>query len=253
MTHSAETYSPHEPAPRRFLIIGLPRSGTTYLMTLLDTHRAIACTGEQFNPHAIVGIGCQDRDPDRLLARDRAPIHFMERAFAQAAGDGVTRVGFKYMLGHNVRILRRLAHHPEIDLIYVWRENRLAQVASLIKAARSKRWAQTRADAHVRERIRIGPREICHRWHEYATIDTLFAHWLQSLPNRRITFEYRALFAPGFAERITGFLGVDPDPGMHSPLVKQNDNDVLARFETPGPIRRYFTEIGFAHWLGPEL
>jgi len=253
LTHSAEPHSPQDPAPRRFLIIGLPRSGTTYLMTLLNAHRAIACSGEQFNPYAIVGVVGQDRDAGRLLARDRAPLVYMERFFEAAAADGATRVGFKYMLGHNVRILRRLADHPEIDLIYVWRENRLAQVASLIKAARSKRWAQTRDDAHVRARIRAGPREICHRWHEYATTDMLFGHWLRSLPHRRITLEYRDLFAEDFAARITGFLGVGPDPGMKSPLVKQNPNDVLARFENPEPIRRYFTEIGFARWLEPEL
>ena len=87
------------------------------------------------------------------------------------------------------------------------------------------------------ERIKAGPRQICHRWHEYATTDMLFAQWLEALPNRRITLEYRELFAPGFADRITGFLGVEPDPGMKSPLVKQNPNDVLARFENPAPIR----------------
>ncbi|MDZ7711051.1 MAG: sulfotransferase [Roseovarius sp.] len=238
---------------RRFLIIGLPRSGTTYLMTLLDAHRDIACSGEQFNPYAIVGVGERDARPGALLARDRAPLLFMERYFEAAAGTGVSRVGFKYMLGHNVRILRRLADHPETDLIYVWRENRLAQIASLIKAAQSKRWAQTRADDHVTERIKAGPHQICHRWHEFATTDMLFAHWLEGLPNRRITLEYRELFAPGFTDRITGFLGVDNDPGMKSPLVKQNPNDVLARFENPAPIRRYFTELGFGHWLEPEL
>ncbi|MGX0901644.1 LPS sulfotransferase NodH [Roseovarius sp. MBR-79] len=34
---------------RRFLIIGLPRSGTTYLMMLLNAHPAIHRSGEQFN------------------------------------------------------------------------------------------------------------------------------------------------------------------------------------------------------------
>lgn len=222
-------------------------------MTLLNSHPAIHCSGEQFNPYAIVGVEAEDRRSAALLARDRAPLLFMERFFEAAAGTGVSRVGFKYMLGHNVRILRRLADHPETDLIHVWRENRLAQAASLIKAERSKRWAQTRADDHVTERIKAGPQHICQRWHEYATTDMLFAQWLEGLPNRRITLEYRALFAPGFADRITGFLGVENDPKMKSPLVKQNPNEVLARFENPAPIARYFREIGFGHWLDPEI
>jgi LPS sulfotransferase NodH len=247
------TDHPGRDAPRRFLIIGLPRSGTTYLMTLLNAHPAIHCSGEQFNPYGIVGVRDRDDDPRHLLDRDRSPLIHMERFFAQAAGPGILRVGFKYMLGQNVRILKRLADHPEIDLIHVWRENRLAQVSSLIKAETSLRWAQTRPDAHIHERIDVGPRRICQRWHEIASMDALFAHWLESLPNRRLRIEYRELFAPGFAERITGFLGVGPDPQMKSPLVKQNPNDILARFRHPEPIARYFREIGFGHWLEPEI
>jgi LPS sulfotransferase NodH len=247
-SHTAETGT-----PRRFLIVGLPRSGTTYLMTLLNAHRDILCSGEQFNPYAIVGVNSHDRAAAHLLMRDRSPLVFMERFFETAAQGGAARVGFKYMLGHNVRILKRLSDHADIDLIHVWRENRLAQAASLIKALRSKRWAQTRADGHVRARIRAGPRDICQHWHEAATLDTLFAHWLESLPNRRLTLEYREMFAPGFADRITGFLGVETDPAMKSPLVKQNPNAVLDRFESPEPIRRYFSEIGRGQWLEPEL
>ena len=242
-----------ENAPRRFLIIGLPRSGTTYLMTLLNSHRAIRCSGEQFNPYAIVGVGARDEDPGHLLERDRAPLFFMERFFQAAAGPGIERVGFKYMLGHNIRILRRLADYPDIDLLHVWRENRLAQVSSLVKAAQSQRWAQTRPDAHVTRKIDLGPRRICQRWHELATTDTLFAHWLESQPQRHLRLEYREIFAPGFTDRISGFLGVDPDPAMKSPLVKQNPNDILARFEKPDPVARYFREIGYGHWLEPEL
>jgi LPS sulfotransferase NodH len=245
--------APPGPAPRRFLIIGLPRSGTTYLMTLLNAHPAIHCSGEQFNPYAIVDVRDRDDAPEHLLERDRSPLVFMQRFFETAAPPGVERVGFKYMLGHNVRILKRLSDHPEIDLIHVWRDNRLAQVSSLIKAERSLIWAQSRPDAHIHEKINVGPRRICQRWHEMASMDTLFAHWLKSLPNRRLTLEYRQLFAPDFIERITGFLGTTPDPGMKSPLVKQSPDDILARFKYPDPIARYFREIGFGHWLDPEI
>jgi len=238
---------------RRFLIIGLPRSGTTYLMTLLGAHRAITCSGEQFNPHAIVGVDEKTTAPRAIHDRDRAPLYFMRRFFEQAEATGAARVGFKFMLGHNIRVLRALSEMPDLTLIHVWRENRLAQVSSLIKAAQTRRWAQNRPDAHVDRKIQATPRQISHRWHEYATMDFLFGQWLEAQPHRRITLEYRALFAPGFPERICDFLDVEHDPGMRSPLVKQSANDILARFEDPVPIARYFENLGLAHWLDPEL
>ena len=238
---------------RRFLIMGLPRSGTTYLMTLLNSHRGVYCSGEQFNPYAIVGIGEKESGYPEVLARDRAPLDFMQQFFERAETRNVVRAGFKYMIGHNTRILQELAEYPDIDLIYIWRENRLAQISSLIKAARSSRWAQTKPDAHIHEKITVDPRRINQRWHEFATFDHLFSSWFDTLPQRRITLEYRALFAPGFAQKICNFLDLPTDPKMKSPLVKQNPNAILERFENPGAIQHYFRQLGYARWLEPEL
>jgi LPS sulfotransferase NodH len=244
---------PDGPPGRRFLILGLPRSGTTYLMTLLNAHRAISCSGEQFNPHAIVGVGEKNIDAEAVLGRDVAPLWFMERFFEQAGATGAARVGFKFMIGHNIRVLSKLADYPDIALIHVWRENKLAQVSSLIKAAQSRKWAQSTRDEHLDSKIDATPRQISHRWHEYATFDYLFQPWFDSLPNRRITLEYRELFQPGFEARICDFLGLPGDPEMKSPLVKQSANAILDRFEDPEPIARYFRRIGRADWLEPEL
>lgn len=238
---------------RRFLIIGLPRSGSTYLMTLLNAHRDILCSGEQFNPFAIVGVNEQQETLEAVFARDTAPLWFMNDFFEKGEATGAARVGFKYMIGHNIRILRQLEEMPELTLIHVWRENKLAQVSSLIKAAQSQRWAQDRPDEHLEAKIDAGPRQISHRWHEYASFDFLFQNWFHTLPHHRITLEYRELFRPGFNARICDFLGLQHDRRMKSPLVKQSANDILDRFTDPALIESYFRRIGRAHWLEPEL
>lgn len=239
--------------PRRFLIIGLPRSGSTYLMTLLNAHRDILCSGEQFNPHAIVGVDDRNEDREAVFARDTAPLWFMKEFFEKAEATGAQRVGFKYMIGHNIRILSMLEEMPELTLIHVWRANKLAQVSSLIKAAESRRWAQAEADSHLARKIDATPRQISHRWHEYATFDFLFRQWFERQTHHRITLEYREMFRPGFNERICDFLGLKHDRRMKSPLVKQGANDILDRFEQPGPIETYFRRIGYGYWLEPEL
>lgn len=237
----------------RFLILGLPRSGSTYLMTLLNAHGEVFCSGEQYNPYAVVGIAERDDNHETVLGRDKAPLDFMESFFENAAEKGVAWAGFKYMIGHNVEVLNALAEDPDLAFIYVWRENRLAQASSLIKAVQSQNWAQTEADDHVARKVHATPRQISQRWHEYATYDALFGQWLAGRPNRKITLEYRELFAPGFEERICGFLGLRADPRMKSPLVKQSPNKILDRFAKPGPIQYYFRQIGYGRWLDEEL
>lgn len=238
----------------RFVILGLPRSGTTYLMTLLNAHPRIHCSGEQFNPYAIVGIHDRVETLDQIVARDRAPLAFMNRFFARhdATGD-YDRVGFKFMIGHNARLLRALATRPHLRLIYVHRENRLAQASSLVKALESQIWAQSHPDDHVSRKIEAGPRRISQIWHEYETYDTLFAPWFKALPHRKTVVEYRQMFKPDFNRRICRFLGVPEDPKMQSPLVKQSSNTVLDRFENPEKIEKYFTQLGLERWLEDEI
>lgn len=238
----------------RFVVMGLPRSGTTYLMTLLNGHRDISCTGEQFNPKAVVGVaGDRDDSAEAVIPRDADPVAHMHAVFDTAEAGGVAQGGFKFMLGHNIDVLQALSAEPDLRIFYVWRENRLAQVASLIKAAQSKRWAQTKVDDHVAKTVDARPRQISQRWHEFATLDFLASRWLETVSQPVLTLEYRTLFDPGTPARLCDFLGVDPDPGMASPLVKQGANRVIDRFEKPGPIMHYFTEVGRADWLGEEL
>jgi LPS sulfotransferase NodH len=237
---------------KRFVILGLPRSGTTYLMSLLDAHRDVICAGEQYNPYAVIGAE-EDDSYAAVMGRDKDPVGHMYRFFEEAEAKGAASGGFKFMIGHNLRVLRKLAVDPDISIIYVWRENRLAQVSSLIKAHQSKKWAQSKADAHVTRKIRATPRQISHRWHEYSTFDHLISIWLAGLPNPKVTYEYRELFQPGFEQEVCEFLDVEHRRGMKSKLVKQGHNSIADRFEDPGPIRNYFIQIGLKRWLEDEL
>lgn len=247
--------TPPRPAPNRFVVMGLPRSGTTYLMTLLNAHPRMVCTGEQFNPQAIVGRGSRETSYEAVVKdRDADPVGFLQRIFDKPQPRHVQWAGFKFMLGHNISAFQALEADPDIALVYVWRENRLAQVTSLIKAVESKRWAQNKEDkAYVQAKIKAAPRQISQRWHEMAMTDYLFSSWLERQPHRKITVEYRELFAPGFNTRICDFFGLKESAEMKSPLVKQGSNTILNRIEEPDPVRGYFKTIGYERWLADEL
>lgn len=252
MAKSKKTIAP--PEPRRFVIVGLPRSGTTYLMTLLNSHSRVHCGGELYNPYAIIDADTRVEHKSSLTARDRRPMKFMTDFF-RAHRDGATldAVGFKYMIGHNVQVLSELADLKDVTLIYVHRDNKLAQISSLIKASQTSRWAQLNKDKHIGRKIDADPRKIMHFWHEYATFDFLFAEWFKTLPLKSVSLEYRELFGKGFEKRICKALGIAYEPGMKSPLVKQGSNTILDRFKKPDAIEKYFRRIGMEHWLDAEI
>ena len=239
---------------RRFMIVGLPRSGTTYLMTLLNSHPQVYCAGELFNPYAI--IDKDSRDTAQLRARNLTPRYFLKEFYAAHEAEPWAKIGFKFMLGHNIRVLTGLLEMPElrdVSLIYVHRNNKLAQVSSLIKANASQNWAQTRKSSHIRQKINADPARISHHWHEYATLDFLFSQWLPTLSQRVISLEYRDLFVENFNARICAFLGLSPNRNMKSPLVKQGSNRIVDRFEHPEVIERFFNKAGLGHWLEDEI
>jgi LPS sulfotransferase NodH len=211
----------------RFLIMGLPRSGTTYLMTLLNSHPAIHCSGEQFNPYHIVGVG-EDMNGDQaaLIRRDRDPVNFAKAFLENYLGKGHSRVGSKFMIGHNIDLLRAIEGWENTKIIYVWRENRLAQTSSLMKAEQTLTWAQEEVDDHIRRKTQAGPNAIRDRWHEYATCDYLFGLWYENLKCPRMAVEYCELFSRDFNRRTCRFLDVDPRAQMKSSLVKQGQNEI---------------------------
>jgi hypothetical protein len=265
---------------KKFVIIGLPRTGTTYLFTLLNSHPQILCHGERFNVYRIIESHPEGErettDRDALRARDMDPATFFDAGFDAAAygRPEAEAAGFKVMLGQDPRVLFDvIPRRPDVALIYVRRDNKLAQVASHARAKQTKQWADTgapssapgaratvrrllgrgRGDAAGAGLLDMQPRRLFQLSNEAEILDRLFLTWLEQQPHPRLVLEYRELFAPGFEERICAFLGLPHVPGMASPLVKQNAATVLDRFRNRGAVRGFFSMIGRKDWLGREL
>lgn len=236
----------------RFLIVGLPRSGTTYLMTLLNSHKDVLCEGEQFNPHAIVGAGWAQREFSAVVDRDQDPVRFLNDFYLRNSNKGAA-VGCKWMIGHHVEVLRHIPNDPDLRIIYVYRQNKLAQASSLLKALQTKQWATRNAADVDHTPIEAGPLQVAQRVREMAVADETFAHWLENIPNPVLAVEYGGMFSVDFEMALCQFLGVPHDPAMKSKLVKQGSSDILARFAKKKAVANYFTTVGASDWLVPEV
>lgn len=235
----------------RFLIVGLPRSGTTYAATLLNSHKNVLCEGEQFNPYGIIGLGWKKTDLADLIVRDADPVGFLKQFFA-AKSHKYDAVGCKWMLGHHPEIMAHITDDPELRIIYVYRANKLAQASSLQKAIRTQNWAATKSAGIDTAPIEAGPRHMAQLIREMQVQDQTFEVWLKTLSNPILRVEYSAMFTQSFTAELCNFLDVNFDPKMRSPLIKQGESDILARFSHRDSIKRYFTEVGRGDWLLPE-
>jgi len=239
-----------------FLIIGQARSGTTYVQTLMNAHPDIHCRGEIFDPYQIDDNGTKIQDSGLRLARDQDPAGFFESMMEGdfLGFDAPLWMGAKILVHHNPVVFHHIiANHPAIRILYVTRENKLAQFASALQVRQTKRWTETKDNAPAPPLIDAGPLWAASECNRLANEDAFLATWLSALPNPCLTLSYNDFLSPETGPAILSFLGLPPDTLLESPLKKQGQNMVLDRFQMRDEIAHHFDAVGLGHWLGPEL
>ncbi len=242
-------------APVRFVLIGLPRSGTTWLQTLLNSDPRVWCRGEPFDAWQIDANGRKTRDLPDLVARDADPGGFFDAFLAETrpSGEPLAAIGLKILFQHHPALLQSvLPERPDLVLIHVMRENRLAQFASLRQAQITGRWTEKQTPP-TPEPLRVDPRWAAEAANEFETRDFLLARYLDTLPHRTLRISYTDLADSRVQAQIFGALGLTDSPAWSSPLHKQGANRVADRFSDPEAMRAYFEPTGRGHWLEPEL
>ncbi|WP_370206595.1 sulfotransferase [Pararhodobacter marinus] len=239
-----------------FLIIGQPRSGTTYLQTLINAHPDAHCRGELFDPWQIDDDGEKTQGLDAVIARDADPAGFLDARLKAPRGllrRGARCIGAKVLFQHHPALFARyIPDRPGLRLIHVRRENKLAQFASMQQVAKTGQWTAP-AGGGAAPKIDAAPFWAASECNRMENEDFLLDAWLATLPNPVLRVTYRGLFARDFETRLQDFLGLKVSGPLTSSLKKQGQNTILDRFASPGPIERYFRETGRADWLGPEL
>lgn len=136
----------------RFVILSLPRTGSTYLVDYLDALPSIRCLSEVFNPKGVLLRHHESVDPalTDTAKRDRDPIGFLRRLEREiGARDWF---GIKFFPGHSERLLRYFCASRRWKKIFLWRENLLEQYISyLLSAAQYGRqtWERVADDARL--------------------------------------------------------------------------------------------------------
>lgn len=232
-----------------FCVLSTPRSGSTYVCSLLDSHPEICCHQELFRPGRIwaVPVGPVVDDDE---ARARHPLRWLDAVIAASrAHDPRWRaIGFKLHLLQWPSVLERVLFEPGIAILLLDRADRLAQYASqkIADETRLFTWTHDETVESVAVRFDAAEFEAFARAH-----DDLYRMARLVIRERTdvLELDYERILAAETHRAVLAFLGVDPSATLRAPERRQNPSDVLARFVNPDDVVAALRQTRWARYL----
>lgn len=132
----------HPRVQKRFVIMATPRSGSSHLVDLLDSHPQLSCIGELFNPHFAVLRKLGMRTKPNMTRATSDPVAFIESVVdkVEEQDDCKPYFGFKLMLHHDPRVVEHVIADNDCAIIVLERRDRIAQWTSAGLAKKTGKW-----------------------------------------------------------------------------------------------------------------
>ncbi len=177
-------------SPRPIFIVGMPRSGTTLIESVLSAHSRVVACGERPTMQQILSLYLEldgtGATPDSGVLRDWSAAYLSKDLPALGAADHITD---KHPLNFEaVPLIARL--FPQATIVHV-RRDPLETCLSIYRQEFNRHWAF----AHRLE-------DIGHFYGHYAR---LVAHWERKFPDRFVTIQYES-FAADFENAAPSLL-----------------------------------------------
>lgn len=231
-------------AETNFIVVSQPRCGTTFFIRSLSTHPEVFCDNELFNPLKIVRLEACNDSPD-IAFREKYPLKFFNNYYTSEFSKKFKAIGFNFMLGQHVPILEEIIKNEDIKIIYLERENRLAQAASWFKALETEEWASFTATEVSKQEFRFGL--YTEQIRKCETLDFLFKRAIENRKNTLHIFYTEVLHIENLFPKVADFLGV---ANIFKPdiLKKQGNPDILERFVNKQEVEKFLELIGKNSW-----
>lgn len=234
---------------QRFVLFAMPRTGSSWLRTILHAHPEVICFAALFR----VGAWKPD-ELDRLTGpveqryynpeyRSAHPFETLEALIA--AAPPVRHIGLKHMAGGKAEVRDALAADPAYRKIILRRDNLLAVYASnqLVRAT---------GQGNVRDHVEIKRAPIffdraefeahCENYRrKYALLES-------SCRGEAVRVEYNRLRQGEDMAALAGFFGLAPEEMPSGLTRKRSTDDIAARFENVEEALAALKEMGREDW-----
>ena len=230
-----------------FVILTTGRTGSTLLVSLLNSHPEIICHSEPYNPNGVFMTG--DLPKMRGLGQIRKffPVVFA-RFLLNRYGDAPIK-GFKILSHQSPQVHAMVAKSPKIKKILLRRDNGLAAYSSNMIAHATQQW-------HVREGVETKQTRVVfdadsfdrYTLHAAEHLDSL-RRTMKATSQRWLELEYRDLLSADAHRSILEFLGADESIPLRSGMTRRSPPVLKDRFENWDDVVAHLTNIGREDWL----
>lgn len=225
----------------RFILLTMPRSGSTWLGTLLDDHPDIAMYGELFLDHDVPEKYKELRrhDPEKFFLyrkksssrRPKVTRIYLDKVFS---GDKKT-IGFKlmaYPLLRHPEIIFYCKKH-DIRLVYLTRNIR-DRVISYAVAEQRDHFHKLSEQSDLKEKITLDQKRVMTLYKRQKALSNILDFIIKKLPVQVMHLDYDDL--AGHQDKIMGdlyhYLGVSPhQPDSHiQKTLSRPYEDIITNF-----------------------
>ena len=238
----------------RFVVIALPRTGSTHLMTVLGTHPEIVSHGEVFHPNRIFlrWPGWPESRPHQLekeleALRQSDPVAFLDRIFEERFGR--QHVGFKIFNNQNNEILERLIVDRSVAKIVLYRANALARYASALAARENRAWGPNKMQKTDRPLVLFRAQQF-RKYHadQVAFYDRVLSR-LHDLGQASLLIRYDELNNSRLLDRVAVFLGAAAGKfELGESFSARGAQSITARFKNPQAVQQFLEMQGWSNW-----
>ena len=230
----------------------MPRTGSTRLAALLDSHPHIVCHDELF--HVTETKGSRNCPLSSALAlagewRRSDPLGWLNDVFAATttAAPAARAIGFKLQITDRPRVLEHVLLDSDMKLLLLHRANRLAQFASARTASRTGRYYASNPGADLSAPLAFDRADFLGFVEREALACGLVRDLVRD-PTRLFVIEYREVGTTAANAALLAFLEQEeapldaPDERMGSPVIRE-------RFADPDAVAAALEQTVWRPWL----
>lgn len=227
----------------KFLLVGLPRSGTTLLHTYLNSHPNIFSAGE--------------RDIQLVRKELAGSIEQEERITFPPLPAQIQTAGAKILLPHQPNheiftfLKDILGADPSIKVIFLKRENILRWLVSLHIARNSKQWSQTNRREKLtvsQKRLELSAHHLVSQLEEISKITQTYQQLFEEANTFELSYESLSANPQPCLGKLQLFLEVRPLP-LVSLLQKQNPEPLHALIRNYKEVERILIDSPYQKFL----
>ncbi|PID95761.1 MAG: hypothetical protein CSA85_00715 [Alphaproteobacteria bacterium] len=247
-----------KPNIKKMCLICMDRTGSNMISSRLNTHPRIRFYNELFHRQYV--IFQDDRvngSVEMVSKRDRDPAAFISQVWSGGYEpsedlENIDGIGFKLFINHNAEALRYVVN-TNAKLIFLRRRNPLLRFSSFKIAVRTGEWKRNEANGEApakKAKVKFHAPEFRAYMNNFQTLETLLEMTLNRWNRKYFNVWYEDFVQQDIVwKNLVRYLGYDVADFGESPLLKQNTDDVAARFSNPDDVREYVEQMKRYDWL----